>query len=145
MLVRGHDRGVLEKNRRVFRREQATRKWVIQTQARNSELDNGRTPSKRRNRRPRRRRRIPAYVVEMEYGAGDDAEEKQLGAQGIALEAKRRKEVVEMLAGAVYGYLKRKGLLAAQPGHDSDGKILEEQLDYTAPATGTCNRPRIGS
>jgi hypothetical protein len=68
------------------------------------------------------RQRTPAYAVEVEYGITEDAGDRLLEVndslsdipevRGIPTEAERREKVVKILAEAVYGYLKRKGLLA---------------------------------
>jgi hypothetical protein len=95
---------------------------------------------------PNGRQRTPAYVVEIEYGAPEDANERPLRAPAslpepleagrISTDPERREKVVKILAEAVYGYLKKRGLLTAQAGHvaesaplegqGSEGKILDE-------------------
>jgi hypothetical protein len=100
---------------------------------------------------------IPAHVVEVEYGATEGAADRSPEAiesvshmpevRGISTESQRRKRAVEILAEAVYRYLKRRGKLSAQAGHmagnaredwpGSGGKILDESLDFQAQRTGT--------
>ena len=106
-----------------------------------------------------RRQRIPAYVVEIEYGAKEDAADMPPRAhesvsnmaevRGIPTDAERCEKVVKILAEAVYGYLKRRGQLAArarqtagntpEAGPGSEGRILDECLDFQAQPTGTCD------
>jgi hypothetical protein len=103
--------------------------------------------------------RISACVVEAEYGATDDAADRPprahesvsnaLEVPGILTESQRRERGVEILAEAVYGYLKRRGQLAARVGHMAgntpeagpgpEGRILDERLDFQAQPTGTCD------
>ena len=82
-----------------------------------------------------RRQRIPAYVVEFEYGATEDAADMPPRAhesvsnmaevRGIPTDAERREKVVKILAEAVYGHLKRRGLLAAQEAHVAENDASE--------------------
>jgi hypothetical protein len=84
---------------------------------------------------PNGRQRIPAYVVEIEYRATEDAADRPPRAseslpripeaQGSPTEAERREKVVKFLAEAVYGYLKRNGLLALQGAHVGENDTPE--------------------
>jgi len=88
----------------------------------------------KKHKKPRRQR-IPAYVVEFEYGATEDADDRLLRVyeslsnmpevRVIPTDAERREKVVKILAEAVYAYLKRKGLLAAQEAHVAENDASE--------------------
>lgn len=108
--------------------------------------------------------RISACVVEAEYGATEDAADRpprtresvsnMPEARGILTESERRERAIEILAEAVYGYLKRRGNLAARAGQTAGktpeagpspgAKILDECLDFHAQPTGTCDRLEDG-
>ena len=95
---------------------------------------------------PREKQRKLAYVVEIEYGATEDVDNKllmphdsvsiMLEVRGNPSDAERREKVVKILAEAVCGYLKKMGLLTAQAGHVAenappqghswDGKTFDE-------------------
>lgn len=108
-------------------------------------------------RRRNRNESPSALTVEVEYGATEVAADKPSGAhesvsnlpevRAISTEPERHERLVEILAEAVYGYLKRRSRLAARAGHmgrntpedglGSGGKILDESLDFHAQPTGT--------
>lgn len=66
---------------------------------------------------------MPYFDVIVEYGAvgrpprTDGSESNTPQAPGILTESERRERRIEILAEAVYGYLKRRGKLAARAGH----------------------------
>lgn len=104
-----------------------------------------------------RTQRISTRVVEVRYGATEGAADRPpeahesvsdaLGARGISTESQRRERAVEILAEAVYTYLRKRGQLSARAGYmagnargggpGSGGKILDESLDFQAQRTGT--------
>jgi hypothetical protein len=112
------------------------------------------------NREPGRRNRnesFSAFTVEVGYEATEDAIERPPRAhesapdvpevRGISTESQRRERAVEILAEAVYSYLRNRGLLSARTGQMAGnvrrdgpgpgGKILNESLDFQAQHTGT--------
>lgn len=114
------------------------------------------------SKKPEKRRRNEspsAFTVEVEYGATDGAADRPPRAHGSVpnmpearggfTESQRRERGVEILAEAVYGYLKKRGQLTARVGHmagntpragpSPEGRILDECLDFQAQPTGTCD------
>jgi len=107
-------------------------------------------------RRPKPDKCKPTFTVEAEYGAADSAG-RPPGAgepgcglpeqRGIASEQERRERVAELIAEAVYRYLKRRGHLPAQAdgvagkapedGSRAGNEILDDSLDFRAQPTGT--------
>jgi hypothetical protein len=107
------------------------------------------------NREAGRRNRnesLSAFTVEVEYGATEGAGERPPRAhesvcnvpevRGISTESQRRERAVEILAEAVYSYLRKRGQLTARARQtarstsesepSSGGKILDESLDFQA-------------
>jgi hypothetical protein len=93
-----------------------------------------------------------ALAVEVEYGAADNAADRPRGAHGPDIpgsltEPERRERVAELLSGAVYRYLKRRGKLSARAGQEAGhaprtrpgpgSEILDDSLDLRAQPTGT--------
>lgn len=111
------------------------------------------------NREPGKRRRNEspsAFAVEVEYEAIENSPPRAHGpvsatpdTPGVLTESQRRKRVIDILAEAVYGYLKKKGKLNARADHvagnppetgpSPDATILDEYLDFQAQPTGTCD------